>query len=105
MKRALHRVAAIVALAASASFMSCQNLQEIEALQIEDIPFESVRDGTYEGVQDNGIVTAKVEAVMTGGKMTELRLLEHQHGPNHGADALIPEVLANLGVDLPGRWW
>jgi uncharacterized protein with FMN-binding domain len=71
----------------------CRNLDEIKALQIEDIPFTTVKDGVYQGFQDNWMVTAKVEVTMSSGTMTDARLLEHHHGPNHGADAILGRVL------------
>jgi uncharacterized protein with FMN-binding domain len=44
---------------------------------------------------------AKVQATMKGGRMTELKLLEHKHGPFHGADAIVAKVLdaQSLNVD------
>jgi uncharacterized protein with FMN-binding domain len=80
------------------SVCGCKNLADIRALQISDITFSTVRDGTYEGLQDNWMVSAKVRATMSGGKLTDLQLLQHNHGPNHGADAIIPEVLSRQSL-------
>jgi uncharacterized protein with FMN-binding domain len=93
MKRNLWKVCCTVVLVGLVFLSGCQNLADIQALEIKDIAFSTVRDGTYEGLQDNWMVTAKVRATMVGGAMTDLQLLEHKHGPNHGADAIVAEVL------------
>lgn len=71
----------------------CQNLQAIKALTIDNIPISTVKDGTYEGYQNNTMVAAKVSVTVSGGKIIDIKLLKHTHGPNHGADAIIPKVI------------
>ncbi len=85
----------------AAVLAGCKNSAEIKALRIQAIEFSGVKDGTYEGLQDSKLVTAKVQATMKGGRMTDLRLLEHKHGPFHGAEAIVPKVLEaqSLNVD------
>jgi uncharacterized protein with FMN-binding domain len=83
------------------SLSGCKELQAIKALTIDDISPSNVKDGIYEGYQNNTMVTAKVSVIVNSGKITEIKLLEHTHGPNHGADAIIPKVIEeqNLIVD------
>jgi uncharacterized protein with FMN-binding domain len=75
------------------SIAGCRNLAAIKALEISNIPFSTVRDGQYEGYQNNVLVTAKVNVSVRAGMITDIQLLEHSHGPNHGADAIVSEVL------------
>jgi uncharacterized protein with FMN-binding domain len=91
----------LLAVLALAGITGCKHLADIKALQIADVAFSDVKNGTYESLQDNGMVTAKVSATMVGGVMTELKLLQHNHGPGHGADAIIAKVLdkQSLAVD------
>ena len=83
----------IIAIVGLLSLFGCKELDAIKALTIEDISPKNVKDGTYEGYQNNIMVTAKVSVVVLGGKITDIKLLEHNHGPNHGAEAIIPKVI------------
>jgi uncharacterized protein with FMN-binding domain len=83
------------------SLSGCKELDAIDALTIEDIDLSAVKDGDYEALQDNKLVTARVAVSVRGGRISGIRLTEHGHGPNHGADALADRVLAaqSLKVD------
>ena len=98
----LRRAAVLVLIgAASLSAGGCANIRKIEALTVEDVPIRTVRDGDYEAEQSFLPVTAKVRVSVRGGRLTDIRLLSHMHGPGHGADAILERVLASqsLGVD------
>ena len=43
-------------------------------------------------------VTAKVRVSVRGGRITDLQLLSHMHGPGHGADAILKRVLASQSL-------
>jgi uncharacterized protein with FMN-binding domain len=76
-------------------------IHTIRKLVVADVSPTAVRDGTYQGEQDNGLVAAKVEVVVKDGAITAIRVLMHRHGPGHGADAIIDRVVAaqSLNVD------
>jgi uncharacterized protein with FMN-binding domain len=84
---------ALSGMLASIILTGCQEIEAIKALKIEDISIGSVRGGTYEGFQDHRIVTAKVRVTVRDGRIADILLLEHKHGPKHGADAIIGHVL------------
>ena len=71
----------------------CKAIDAINALEIENVQLGAVQNGTYEGHQDNAIVTAKVRVVVKDGRITGVEILEHNHGPGHGADAIVDVVL------------
>ncbi len=79
----------------------CKFTDDIDKLVITDVKIASVRDGSYEGEQDNKPVTAKVRIEVSRGAITAIKILEHSHGPRHGADALADRVVAaqSLKVD------
>jgi uncharacterized protein with FMN-binding domain len=79
----------------------CKFTEDINKLVVADVHPSVVKDGVYEASQDNKIVTATVRVEVKGGKIVAIDLLKHNHGPKHGADALIPQVLAaqSLKVD------
>lgn len=95
------RLPAVIGLASLISLLGCESMREIEAITIEDVSPANVRDGTYEGERSTTLVSAKVSVDVKGGKIVAIRLLEHKHGPRHGADGIIPKVLnkQSLSVD------
>ena len=80
--------------------VGCKNSAEIKALRIQAVEFSGVKDGMYEGFHDGGLVNARVRATMRGGKMADLKLLEHDHGPFHGADAIVFKVLESQSLNV-----
>lgn len=88
------------------SFVSCfdmKKISEIEKLTLEPVTVSSVKDGDYEFYADYSIVTAKVLVSVKSGTITDIKLLEHKHGPGkeHGAEKIIDRVLEkqSLSVD------
>ena len=73
---------------------------DIKKLVVDDISPSAVRDGTYEGKQVNTPITAEVEVVVKEGAITEIKVLEHSHGPGHGADAIIDRVVAAQSLKI-----
>lgn len=86
---------------AALSLAGCKFTDDIKALVISPIDLSRIKDGSYEGAQDNKLVTAKVSVSVQGGKIADIKLLEHSHGPGHGADAILDRVIAaqSLQVD------
>ncbi len=96
----LRRMAAI-GLACLIALLGCAGMKEIDAITIEDVSPAKVRDGTYEGVRNTALVSARVSVEVKGGRIVAIRILEHKHGPRHGAEGIIPRVLEkqSLSVD------
>jgi len=90
----LRRVLIVLSCAvASFSILACKNLEEIEGLTIENIAVSVVKEGDYQGYQNYFPVTAKVLVSVRDGRITDIKLLAHSHGPGHGADGIIERVL------------
>ena len=90
--------------AACAAFFAlggCAFVQKIDKLEIRDVAVSQVKDGTYEGAETILPVSAKVRVTVSAGRITGITMLSHSHGPNHGADAILPRVLEaqSLQVD------
>ena len=79
----------------------CEFVDEINKLTIDDVRPSSVKDGEYMGTQNVFPVTATVAVSVKAGAITDIKLTEHGHGPGHGADAILPRVVAaqSLMVD------
>jgi uncharacterized protein with FMN-binding domain len=81
-------------------FTGCEFIEEIEKLTIEDIAVHDVKDGTYEGAQSNVPVTARVKVTMRDGRITDITLLGHSHGPGHGADEILDRVIQKQSLEV-----
>jgi uncharacterized protein with FMN-binding domain len=92
---------ALVCIAALAILGGCAFTQKINKLTIDTVALNQVKDGTYEGSTEIFPVTASVRVTVSGGRITDIVMLSHGHGPNHGADAILPRVIAaqSLTVD------
>jgi uncharacterized protein with FMN-binding domain len=98
--KAVHGFMAILSVALALSMAGCFT-DDIKMLAVSDISPTEVRDGTYEGEQDNIPITAKVEVVVKSGTIAAIKVLEQSHGPGHSADAIIGRVISaqSLKVD------
>jgi uncharacterized protein with FMN-binding domain len=84
--------------AASFFIFACKNLEKIDRLTIEDITVSAVKDGDYQGSQNYFPVTAKVVVSVKDGRITNIKLLAHQHGKGYGADAIVERVLTKQSL-------
>ena len=90
----------LVCIVCCVCFTGCEFIEEIERLTIEDIAVGEVKDGTYEGEQSNVPVTARVEINVKDGRITDIILLGHSHGPGHGADEIIDRVMEKQSLKV-----
>jgi uncharacterized protein with FMN-binding domain len=96
----IKKVIIIVFAATSFYFIGCKALDEIDRLPIENIPISEVRDGSYQSSQNYFPVTAEVSVSVMDGKITDIKLIKHSHGPNHGADSIIDRVIAKQSLQV-----
>lgn len=52
---------------------------------IEDVNISAVSDGSYTGEYTTTLVSAKVEVEVMNGQIIDIDIIEHEHGPEHGA--------------------
>lgn len=84
-----------------AALGGCAFQEKIDKLVVDNVSPALVRDGTYRGSERILPVTASVRVTVSGGRITDIALLSHLHGPDHGADAILPRVIEaqSLQVD------
>ncbi len=100
MSRAKSVTIILVCTAVSFYLAGCKALEEIDKLTIKNISVSEVKDGNYQASQDNFPVTAEVWVSMKDGKIIEIKLLRHSHGPNHGADDIVKRVMAKQSLQV-----
>ena len=67
----------------------------IEEVNISDIP-----DGVYIGEYDVNIIYAKVEVDVSGGKIIDVRILEHRQERGKAAEAVANEIVDEQRIDV-----
>jgi uncharacterized protein with FMN-binding domain len=97
--RALRILVACAAVAVLAG--GCGFEKKIGNLAIDDLDIAAVKDGTYTGTVRILPVTAKVRVTVNGGAVTDIVLVRHFHGPDHGAEQILGRVVEaqSLRVD------
>ncbi len=75
---------------------------KLEDLVVSNVNVAAVRDGTYEGEQLTKLVTARVEVVVASGSLVSIKVLNHRHGPFHGADAIADRVVLAQSLEVDG---
>ena len=75
--------------------------QAVEELTIQEIPLDTVADGTYVGSCDVDFIRAQVEVTVEDGQITSIVLLSHENGRGQPAEAVLDRILQEqrLGVD------
>ncbi len=75
--------------------------QAVEELTIQEIPLDTVADGTYVGSCDVDFIRAQVEVTVKDGQITSIVLLSHENGRGQPAEAVLDRILQEqrLGVD------
>jgi uncharacterized protein with FMN-binding domain len=94
--RILIACAAAVVLAGGCAFV-----KKIEQITIDDVDVATVKDGSYSGTVRILPVTAKVRVTVKDGAITDIVLVRHFHGPDHGAEEILDRVVKaqSLRVD------
>lgn len=67
----------------------------IEEVNISDIP-----DGVYIGEYDVNFIYAKVEVDVSGGKIIDVRILEHRQERGKAAEAVANEIVDEQRIDV-----
>lgn len=79
-----------------------RRLLELPQLAIAEVDFSAIPDGSYMGKFRRFPVSAEVEVSVEGDSVKGIKLLSHRHGPGHGAEGILDEVILrqSLQVDV-----
>ena len=74
----------------------------VDAIEINDVDLTVLPPGRYEGSFIAPLVSATVRVTVNDGRMEAIEVLEHNHGPRHGAEEITQAVLVaqSLQVDV-----
>jgi uncharacterized protein with FMN-binding domain len=96
MMRARSALLAAAILVAASGLASCT----LQKIVVEPVTFALVKDGTYRGLQETTLVTAEVEATMSGGVLRTLSILRHECGLGKPAEAITGRILQAQSLEV-----
>lgn len=67
--------------------------KEFATLKVNEVDLNKVKDGVYKGECDLTIVSAVVEVSVENSTIKSIKLIKHNHGPEHGADAIVNTIV------------
>lgn len=82
-------------------FAACFLVNKPETQQINSIDVSLIDDGVYTGECDNKLVKAGVEVQVEDGRITNIKILEHENGLGSKAETIVNRVIQGqtLNVD------
>lgn len=89
----------IISLLVYLAFLS--NYQnKVAAIEIQDIDFSDIPDGTYYGECDVNFIRAKVSVTLENGIITDITLLEHKNGEGKPAERIIDDIIKAQSLEV-----
>jgi uncharacterized protein with FMN-binding domain len=77
-----------------------KSLEALKSVEIEDVDLSQVEDGTYTGSYSSFPLSAEVSVTVSGHAITDIKLVKHSHGPDHGADAITDKVVDSQSLQV-----
>lgn len=65
-----------------------------------ELDMKQVKDGTYQGSSDGGMVYVEVEVVVKNHEIQEIQLLKHENALGKPAEAMIDDMILNNTDDV-----
>jgi uncharacterized protein with FMN-binding domain len=83
------------------AFSNIQNsLETLSQTDIAEVDISAVPDGVYTGSYSQFPVSAEVRVTVSDHAITDIELVSHNHGPEHGADSITGEVINAQSLDV-----
>lgn len=73
---------------------------KVNAISFSNIDISSVPDGSYTGEYDADMVMAKVEVVVQGGRIIDIKLLEHKNDRGAAAEVIPSMIIESQNIDV-----
>ncbi len=103
MKKVLLVIGAIVfvlVIAAAAGFAFMAKSKPVPVIEVGQVDLEKIRDGSYTGDFDAGLVKVKVKVDVADHKISSVNIVEHQCGLGKKADAITEEIVKAQSLDV-----
>ena len=90
----------MVSMVAVVISMGKSTQKALDEQQNADINMEQVKDGTYMGSSDGGMVKVEVEVEVKDHKIVNINLLKHECGKGKPAESMLEEMVQNNTDDV-----
>jgi uncharacterized protein with FMN-binding domain len=77
-----------------------RQINKLEEQNFDLVDLASLPDGRYQGEATALLVTARVEVFLQDGRIQQVNLLEHRHGPGYGAEAIADSIVEANSPDV-----
>lgn len=97
----LHRIGALSIILALSSHVILYNMDfisyknSVAEIQIDGMNADDITDGIYEGEYDVGYIYAKVEVIISNGRIEEIHILKHKNERGGPAEAVVDRIIKN----------
>ena len=72
----------------------------VSEISIEEICLSDIPNGVYIGECDVNFIHAKVEVIVHGGAITNIRILEHKNERGQTAEAVVEKIISEQRIDV-----
>lgn len=77
-----------------------KKLESFNQMDFSVLDMEAVEDGTYTGSADASIVKATVEVTVKDHTMTDIQILEHNHGQGKPAETIVKDIMERNSLEV-----
>ena len=77
-----------------------EHKRAVKETTIEEVNISDIPDGVYIGEYDVNFIYAKVEVDVSGGKIIDVRILEHRQERGKAAEAVANEIVDEQRIDV-----
>ncbi|HOQ63801.1 MAG TPA: FMN-binding protein [Clostridia bacterium] len=77
-----------------------RQINKLEEQNFDLVDLASLPVGRYQGEATALLVTARVEVFLQDGRIQQVNLLEHRHGPGYGAEAIADSIVEANSPDV-----
>ena len=77
-----------------------KSMKQLAEVTILDVDLKQLRDGSYTGSYKADLVSAEVKVTVNNQKITEIELLEHNHGKGTPAEVIPDKVIEAQSLDV-----
>ncbi len=74
--------------------------REIDSIAVGNVDVGRVGDGVYDGELDVWAVSARVRVLVRNGRIEGIELLEHNHGPDYGAEGITERIIEQQSLEV-----
>lgn len=81
-------------------FLMGRQIDQLKKRDFASVHVADLPDGAYQGKASAILVTAQVEVTISAGKILQVKLLSHNHGPGYSGEAICDDIVKANSPDV-----